>query len=182
MLELARGAIEQAVIHNEIPGTPVLQGRLSEPGGAFVTIFSGRRLRGCVGLAEGRLALGETVVQAAVGASRGDPRFAPLCAAELPDVVIEISVLSEPAPILPEQIEIGRHGILIVRESRRGLLLPQVAWEHLWDPPRFLEETCRKAGLWPGAWREAKTQIFGFQAEVFSESEFAAERAGAARN
>ncbi len=76
---------------------------------------------------------------------------------------------STPAPIRLEEIEIGKHGLIVVSGGRRGLLLPQVATQHGLDPQRFLEETCRKAGLPPEAWREAGTQILGFTCEVFAE-------------
>jgi uncharacterized protein (TIGR00296 family) len=77
--------------------------------------------------------------------------------------------LSPPEPILPENIEIGKHGLLILQGSKRGLLLPQVAVEHKLGREQFLEETCRKAGLNAKAWQERETQILGFTSEVFSE-------------
>ena len=61
-------------------------------------------------------------------------------------------------PILPENIEIGKHGLLISQGSKRGLLLPQVAVEHKLSRDQFLEETCRKAGLSANAWQEPETQ------------------------
>ena len=97
-----------------------------------------------------------------------DPRFSPVCAEELPDLNLEISVLSAPEPIRPENIEIGKHGLLVAQGVKRGLLLPQVAVEHKLCRERFLEETCRKAGLKAEAWQEPETQIFGFTCEVFS--------------
>ena len=73
-------------------------------------------------------------------------------------------------PIHPEGIEIGRHGLLVVRGARRGLLLPQVATEHRLSAEQFLAETCRKAQLPPDAWREAETHVSAFTCEVFSEA------------
>jgi uncharacterized protein (TIGR00296 family) len=69
----------------------------------------------------------------------------------------------------PDQIEVGRHGLLIVRNDRRGLLLPQVAQKYGWDRETFLDQTCRKAGLADDAWREPNTEIHTFEAEVFAE-------------
>src|SRR5262249_52914430 len=155
------------------PESPIIYGRLGEPGGAFVTIFCRGRLRGCVGISGRNFVLAETVVRAAVSASQNDPRFPRLGADELNDVVVEISVLSQPEQINPNEIEIGKHGLLIVRDAKRGLLLPQVAVEHGFDASRFLEETCRKAGLPPQAWHDPETNVLGFTAEVFSEKEFA---------
>ena len=89
---------------------------------------------------------------------------------EIPELEIEISVLTDPVPVKPEEIEIGRHGLLVMMGDRRGLLLPQVASERGWDRQRFLEETCRKADLPPDAWKNTIAQLLGFTAEVFSEA------------
>jgi uncharacterized protein (TIGR00296 family) len=66
---------------------------------------------------------------------------------------------------------VGRHGLLVLRDTFKGLLLPQVAKERNWSAQRFLEETCNKAGLPPDAWRDPATRIFGFTAEIYSEKE-----------
>jgi uncharacterized protein (TIGR00296 family) len=89
---------------------------------------------------------------------------------QLEEMCIEISLLSLLEPILPEAIEIGRHGLLVVNHAQRGLLLPKVATEHGLTREQFLEETCRKAGLPQRAWKDAETQIFGFTCEVFSDT------------
>jgi AmmeMemoRadiSam system protein A len=116
----------------------------------------------------------DAVAQSAINAALCDPRFAPVVPDEVPDLEIEISVLSELSPIAAEAIEAGKHGVLVVRDSRRALLLPQVAEERRWSADRFLSETCLKAGLTSQAWREPETRLFGFTVEVFSESEFPA--------
>jgi AmmeMemoRadiSam system protein A len=171
LLALARSAITETTLQDRIPDWIVPAGPLSEPGGAFVTLFCRDRLRGCVGLSGRNFSLAETVMQAAISAARNDPRFAAVTAGELLEVDIEISVLSEPQLVSPGVIEVGTHGLLIARGGHRGLLLPQVAAEHSWSSERFLEETCRKAGLEAGAWRNPETQVFAFTAEVFSERE-----------
>ena len=81
---------------------------------------------------------------------------------------LEISVLSPLSDIAPENIEVGRHGLVISRGALRGLLLPQVAVQWKWDREQFLEETCRKAGLPPDAWRQG-ARIQAFTAQVFEE-------------
>jgi len=80
----------------------------------------------------------------------------------------EISVLSPLADIAPEKIEVGCHGLVVSHQGLRGLLLPQVAVQWKWDREQFLEETCRKAGLPPDAWRRG-AQIRAFTAQVFQE-------------
>jgi AmmeMemoRadiSam system protein A len=174
LLVLARRVITQIILNQQIPDVPVHQGRLAEPCGAFVTLRSRGRLRGCVGSAERNLPLSETVAQAAVGVLR-DPRFRPPTAAELPEIEIEMSLLSEIVPVslgAIEAIEIGRHGLIVAGDGRRGLLLPQVAARWGWTAERFVEETCRKAGLDATAWRRPGMQLFAFTAETFSERDF----------
>ena len=169
LLELARRAIAEAVsLQNPQRDIP-RHGVFSEKHGVFVTIHTRGRLRGCIGVVEAFEPLDESVARCAVSAALHDPRFSAVCAEELPDLKIEISVLSTPEPIRPENIEIGKHGLLVVQGAKRGLLLPQVAAEHKLGREKFLEETCRKAGLKAEAWQEPETQIFGFTCEVFSE-------------
>ena len=112
------------------------------------------------------------VAYCAMAAALDDPRFAPLGAAELDGVAIEISVLSPLVEIALDRIETGKHGLLVTRGSQRGVLLPQVAEEFGWNAERFLEETCVKAGLERDAWKQPGTRLQAFTAEVFSEPEF----------
>ena len=181
LLALARAALTEVVLHDRIPDLPLPAGRLAERAGAFVTLHHQGRLRGCVGLPGRSLSLGETIVQSAVSAARNDLRFTAIGAGELSEVEIEISVLSEPEAIAPGAIEAGTHGLLVIRGSHRGLLLPQVAVERSWPALRFLEETCRKAGLEPDAWRHPETELLAFTVEIFSEREFQQTAPGAAR-
>jgi AmmeMemoRadiSam system protein A len=180
LLALARAAITEAVLHDRILNLPQGDGRLAEPAGAFVTLYHRGRLRGCVGVSGRTFSLSETVAQCALSAARNDARFAALGAGEVSEVVIEISVLSEPRAIAPGAIEAGTHGLLVIRGRHRGLLLPQLAAERAWTALRFLEETCRKAGLQPDAWRHPETELLAFTAEVFSEREFDRAAPGAA--
>jgi len=172
LLLLARAVLTEVIVHDCIPEIPVPPGRLAERGGAFVTLHCRGKLRGCVGMSGAEFSLAETVAQAAVGAAHHDPRFAAITPEELTDVEIEVSVLSEPQPIEAAGIEVGRHGLLVIRGSNRGLLLPQVAVERSWSAERFLEETCRKAGLPPEGWLDPETKLLAFTAEIFFEREF----------
>jgi hypothetical protein len=92
--------------------------------------------------------------------------------AELDGLAIEISVLSSLAEISSEQIEPGKHGLMITRGGRRGVLLPQVAAEFGWTAVRFLEETCVKADLERDGWKQPGTRVQGFTADIFSEAGF----------
>lgn len=170
LLALARHAISETVSLAEVPDLPVAAGRSVDPARAFVTLRCNGNLRGCIGRTDGREALAEIVAQCAITAALGDPRFEPLTAEELTALEIEISVLSEPWPVRPEEIELGTHGLIISRASNRSLLLPQVAAERNWSVTEFMDAACRKAGLQAGAWRDPKTNMFAFTAVVFSEA------------
>ena len=143
---------------------------LSQPCGVFTTLHCEKRLRGCVGYPAAVTPLYRAVIETARGAAFDDPRFAPLTLAETTQLQISLSVLSPLMPISAEEIEIGRHGLLISDGACRGLLLPQVPVEHGWDRVTFLEQTCRKAGLPVTAWLHG-AKIEAFTAEVFADGD-----------
>jgi AmmeMemoRadiSam system protein A len=169
LLRLARQAVAEAVSFGRLPEQISNLAIFAERRGIFVSLHVRHRLRGCIGVIEAEETLGEATVRCAASAALQDSRFAPVRAEELADLEIEISLLSPPMPIRPEEIEIGRHGLLVSRGKQRGVLLPQVATEHRLAPEQFLQETCRKAHLPRDAWRDADTQVFGFTCEVFSD-------------
>ena len=168
-LELARKAIREAVLHRGLPEVIPSEGVFSEQCGVFVTLHVQGRLQGCIGVTEPSEPLGPAIVRCAVSAALEDARFTPLKESQLEELNVEISLLSALTPILPEAIEIGRHGLLVVNHAQRGLLLPKVATEHRLTREQFLEETCRKAGLPRCAWKDAETRIFGFTCEAFAD-------------
>jgi uncharacterized protein len=143
---------------------------LSEPRGVFTTLYSQDKLRGCVGYPTPILPLYRAVVETARAAASEDPRFYPVQLEETRDLMISLSVLSQLQLILPEQVEVGRHGLVISKAGLRGLLLPQVPVEHGWDHTTFLEQTCLKAGLPPDAWRTG-AKIEAFTAESFGDAD-----------
>ncbi len=170
LIRLARQALEEAVRQRRLPEIAApASPALSEARGAFVSLHKGSRLRGCIGYIEALKPLWVTVRECALAAALRDPRFDPVEPEELPSLRMEISVLSPLEEIPPEQVEVGRHGLLISRGFQRGLLLPQVAVEWGWDRERFLEETCQKAGLPPNAWRQG-AKIQAFTAQIFEEA------------
>lgn len=129
-------------------------------------------LRGCIGHVAGDRPLGEVVRQMAVSAARSDPRFSPVTREELPDLQIEISVLSALSRLDtadPSRLVIGRDGVLVRRGRSQAVLLPQVATEQGFGPAAFLNAVCHKAGLAPGSWREATTEVYTFTADVLVE-------------
>ena len=171
LLQLARTAVIESVSQRKLPEVIPRVGVFAERRGVFVTLHVRGRLQGCIGVAEPHEPLGEAIVRCAASAALEDPRFPRLRMDQLGEFSIEISLLSPLAPISAGEIELGRHGLMIVLDERRGLLLPQVAIEHHLTREQFLEETCRKAGLGREAWREPEARLFGFTCEVFSEPE-----------
>jgi AmmeMemoRadiSam system protein A len=168
LVTLAREAIA-AYVRAEVAPLPEITGALAQPGGAFVTLHSGGELRGCIGHIEPTEPIGRVVPRCALAACSTDPRFPPVTRAELPHLAIEVSLLGPLQPIAgPDDIEVGRHGLVVQQGWARGLLLPQVATEWRWDAEAFLAHTCRKAGLTNDAWRRS-AKIWRFEAEVFGE-------------
>ncbi len=168
LLGLARHALEEAVWKGRLTEVAPASGALEGKCGAFVTIHKGGRLRGCIGYVEPLKPLYQTVRECALAAALHDPRFDPVTADELQELRVEISVLSPLQDISIDQVEIGRHGLVVSQGAQRGLLLPQVAVEWHWGRDRFLEEACLKAGLPPSAWRQG-ARIQAFTARVFGE-------------
>ena len=171
LVEIARRAISSVILEKRLPDLPPYPAALSEPRGAFVSLYCGGALRGCVGQVENPGSLADVVARSAINAALYDSRFPPISGEEVAGLEIEISVLTALERILPEAIVAGRHGLMVVRESSKGLLLPQVATERKWSGQRLLEETCIKAGLGHDAWRDTATLVFGFTAEIYSEKQ-----------
>jgi AmmeMemoRadiSam system protein A len=168
LLTLARLAFE-ARVRREGPPPLDETGALALVRGAFVTIHCRGELRGCLGRIETNAPLGETVVNLAADVADSDPRFAPVEPVELNDIVIEISVLTPEREVRSiAEIEVGRHGLIVEKGRRRGLLLPQVPVEQRWDRETFVSHTCRKATLSPDAWQHG-ARLFVFEAQVFGE-------------
>lgn len=167
LLGIARRALEGYLRDGKVP-REAPEGKLAAPGAAFVTLMKRGRLRGCIGYTEAVAPLFRVVQECAVAAATEDPRFPRVSPGETSEIRLEISVLTPLFPIRPEEVEVGRHGLLVSQGRMRGLLLPQVPVEQGWDRETFLDQTCGKAGLPPSAWRHGAT-LQGFTAEVFGE-------------
>jgi AmmeMemoRadiSam system protein A len=170
LLRHARATLEAALRGGPAPPPPQAPA-LQRPLGAFVTLHGrdDRELRGCVGLVAADGPLVRVVERMAVAAATSDRRFDQVSAAELPQLVIEVSVLSPLRAIAAEDVEVGKHGLMVRARDRRGLLLPQVPVEHGWDRRAFLEKTCEKAGLRAADWQLPETELLAFTAQVFGE-------------
>jgi len=165
---IARTTVACVVRGETVPSFPIQSARLKEPQGAFVTLTTGGRLRGCIGSLVGVMPLHETIRKMAIQAATRDPRFPPVRPQELSLLEIEISVLSPLQPVQRiEEIVVGTHGLVLVHGNRSGVLLPQVASEYGWDRKAFLDNLSRKAGLPKDAWKSQQAQLYAFTAEVF---------------
>jgi AmmeMemoRadiSam system protein A len=170
LLKIARDTIVSYVTSGTVPAAEASSEGLNLESGCFVTIKQHGQLRGCIGNFVSDRPLYRLVQEMAVSAATRDPRFYPMKPQDLKDFDLEISVLS-PLELISsvDQIQVGTHGIYLVKNSFRGVLLPQVATEYGWDRDTFLRHTCLKAGLPENAWQK-DCQIYIFSALVFGET------------
>lgn len=169
LLNLARLSVESAVKGIE---NPILKERMPDrmlqKKAVFVTLTEDSRLRGCIGTILPQDRLFQAIADSAVNAALHDPRFDPVREDELPLLDYEVSILSRFRKVRSvDEIIIGKHGLLIESGFSKGLLLPQVAENHSWDLPTFLEQTCLKASLPRNAWKDPSSDLLYFTASVF---------------
>lgn len=173
LFRIARAAVEAAVNGKPAPGTEPLTPVLGEKRGVFVTLKVHGQLRGCIGYIEAVKPLHLAAAEMAREAAVGDPRFPPVSGRELPLLEYEISVLTPRRQIAdPGEFVTGKHGIIVERDGRSGVFLPQVAPEQGWDRETTLNNLCaHKAGLPADAWRDRRTKLYVFEAEVLEEKD-----------
>ena len=171
LLDIARKTVESYVRDKKIPDFKEIDPGLLGKEGAFVTLHKKGELRGCIGNIIGIQPLWMTVRDMAVESSTRDPRFEPVAPEELKDIKIEISVLSQPKSVQDiNEIKMGIHGVIVKRGMNSGVFLPQVATETGWSRDEFLSNLCaHKAGLPADAWKDKKTELYTFTAQVFGE-------------
>jgi len=176
LVKLARSTIETYLCEGRKPQTPQVPEKLRERRGVFVTLNKKGELRGCIGHPLPEIPLVDAVVDAAISSATRDPRFPSMTPEELPEVEIEVSVLSKPEVVkvkspreYPKHIVTGKDGLIIELSDYAGLLLPQVPIELGWDAEEFLSHTCMKAGLMPDCWLREGMRISKFSAQVFKE-------------
>lgn len=171
LLKYARNTIEQYFNAQTVPLPRDINSKLKIKRGAFVTLNKNGQLRGCIGHMLEDTPLFTNVGAMALQAAFNDTRFAPLREGELSQVEFEISVLTPFTRINnADEIVLGRDGVIIKKGGKQAVFLPQVATETGWSKEEFLDQLCYKAGLAAGDWKDA--ELFTFQADVFSETEF----------
>ncbi|ADY72749.1 AMMECR1-domain protein [Desulfurobacterium thermolithotrophum DSM 11699] len=180
LVKLARKTIEDYLNFGiKIDPPENTPSRLFEERGVFVTLkrYPSMELRGCIGYPEPVMPLVFATIDAAISAATRDPRFYPVRPEELRDILVEVTVLTPPEPLdvpperLPEEIKVGRDGLIVRCGLASGLLLPQVPIEWGWSEEEFLSQTCVKAGLPPNCWLDPRCQFYRFQGQIFTEVE-----------
>jgi AmmeMemoRadiSam system protein A len=143
--------------------------------GTFVTLTIDGQLRGCIGNLTANESLTTGVRRNAINAAFHDPRFSPLSASELDCVSIEVSILSEPRPLVYREVsdllkKLRPHidGVILRKDTASATFLPQV-WEQLPQPQDFLKHLCLKAGLASDAWQHSELEVSTYQVQYFAE-------------
>lgn len=173
LLALSRDTLNAYLGGRRLPAYHVTAPALVAPRASFVTLRrrDSGELRGCRGERVARRPLVESVVQMTIASAVDDPRFEPVRMGEVPGLHIEISALTPPRPIQPEDVIVGRHGLIVTAGHAAGLLLPQVPSLYRWDREQFLRAVCEKAGLPDDAWKWRGVRLEAFEAEVWEEED-----------
>jgi len=181
LVKLARKAVKEHLENGKrVKPPPETPKKLFTKSGVFVTISTvkgtQKTLRGCIGYPQPLYPLVEATIDSAISAATQDPRFYPMSASELDEVVFEVNVLTPPELVVankpveyPQKIKVGEDGLIIEKGFAKGLLLPQVPVEWGWDEEEFLCQCCIKAGLPPDGWLTHGARVFKFRAIVFEE-------------
>lgn len=171
LLHVARTTLERYLTTRKRPLFHLDSPAFSQERAVFVTLW--RRdtgeLRGCRGESMARRPLLEAVSMMAIASAVDDPRFTPVTSSELPHLRIDINALTPLLPIQPEDMVVGKHGLMILRGHRAGLLLPDVPVRIGWDRLQFLDGVCEKAGLPAGSWQDRDVTLLGFESEEWGE-------------
>lgn len=179
-VKFARKTIEMFLSEGRLPRSwesgADLPPVFGENRGVFVTLTEQGLLRGCIGHPYPDSTLKDAILDSAISAATRDPRFPPVEEDELKNIVVEVTILTQPEKInappkeLPDKVEIGKHGLIVKQGYCQGLLLPQVAPENNMDSIDFLSHTCMKAGLSPDAWVKG-AEVYCFEGQIFKEKE-----------
>jgi len=176
LLSIARSAVKAAVQGEYVQFDASDNPELQVKAGCFVTLKNKGMLRGCIGRFQSDAPLCKTVCEMAISSATRDLRFVnnPITPAEVPELDIEISVLSPMRQISDplRDVRLGRDGIVIADQGRSGTFLPQVASETGWTLEEFLGHCARdKAGLaWDG-WKSPTARIYTYTATHIAEKE-----------
>ncbi len=171
VLQIAALGIWQVVTGRPMakPLIPVPDDRWKKKTGVFVTLKTGMHIRGSVGLLESSTSLQESLFDAGQSAATHDHRFKPVDEEEIENISLEVTIIEDVRKLEnKDDLAVGKHGIIVTKAEKRGILLPQVAEEQSWSAEQFLEATCEKAGLPHEAWKDPNTLVESFTSEFYS--------------
>ena len=173
LLQVARQTLESYFESRQRPAFDYDSPSLKQQRAVFVTLWrkDTGELRGCRGESIARRPLLDAVSSMAIASAIDDPRFTSVTREETPYLRIEINALTPLEPIRPDDVEVGKHGLMVISGPHAGLLLPDVPVRIGWDRIQFLEGACEKAGLPPTAWQEPDVTLLGFESEEWGESD-----------
>lgn len=166
LIDLAKAAITSYTTTGKIPKYNTEDPAYLRKTGIFVTLRQNGELRGCIGRLQPDIPLYRILQEMAVAAATADPRFPPIRTEEIEQLSFKIAVLSPMQRISINDVQVGKHGLLIAHRGRRGVLLPDVPVGRGWDRQTFLANLCIKAGLPPNILRENPT-LYAFTAVEF---------------
>lgn len=171
LLKVSRQTLTDYLADYKEPDYETTSQNLLKHYACFVTLNDKKtnELRGCRGETAASRPLIKSVIKMSIASAVDDPRFFPLVLKEVPDTKIEINVLSEMTPIKVEDVEVGKHGLLIKKSYMAGLLLPQVPVYYNWDKTTYLQHLCKKAGLASDEWQSPDIKLYGFETIEWSE-------------
>ena len=166
------GYARQVLVHIVKDGKKVEQdcpdSNYLESAGVFVSLKKGGELRGCIGYIEPVSTIWDAIADNAVAAATRDIRFSEVSVEELEELKIDISILTPAKECQIEEIEPGKHGVIIKQGPHKATYLPQV-WESLAEKEQFFGTLCQKAGLSENCWTDKSTKFYKYEAIVFSE-------------
>ena len=173
LLQVAWESLEHFLINGRRTEFTTETSELQTKRAVFVTLRKrdSGDLRGCIGQSEPYYPLIEAVSRTAISAAVDDSRFPQVKLNEVANLMIEINVLTPMFVITPDNVVVGKHGLLLSKGSCRGLFLPEVAVSQGWDRLTFLDELCRKANLPIGSWRDADAELQAFESESWEDIE-----------
>jgi AmmeMemoRadiSam system protein A len=176
LLTVARKTIEARLFNKDIPPEKGVENvKYLEKRGTFVTLTTNGNLRGCIGHIIPQESLIDGIRINAINAAFKDPRFPPLSKGEWDRVKVEISILTEPAPLkykdaddLLNKLRPGIDGLIIEKGYQSATFLPQV-WDQLPAKEEFLGHLCMKAGLSANEWKKGTLTVHTYQVQAFEE-------------
>ena len=152
-----------------VPQPELTDPYFNEKAGVFVTLKKNEMLRGCIGIIQPVDILARNIITSTRNSAQKDHRFPPVRSEEVDELEIEISILSPPKKSKLEDIEIGKHGLIVEGCSLSAIYLPQVATEVGWTFDQWLNSLCNKANLPTSYWKEKEAKFYTFTAQIINE-------------